>query len=165
MKKIIFIGFFASTLFLLNACSENVQYEEPTQLIPNDLAVDLSRRYNNERAQLITTNIGKDDATAVWYSIEELENYINYVKTQGTEKGIEVTGIRMYMGVYPTDNSYREKAGLTTIFLSPTKKREVNVKAKSLRTKQSLEENVDATELQPLNYGGIGHPPRVMYPQ
>lgn len=165
MKKTIFIGFIVSTLFVLNACSENVQYENPTQLITNDLAVDLSKRYHEERAGLISTNIRRDDATAVWYSIEELENYINYVKCQGTEKGINVTGIRLYLGVYPNDNSYNEKAGLTTIFLSPTKKREANVKAKTARTEQTLEENVDATELQPLNYGGIGHPPRVMYPQ
>lgn len=159
------MGFIASSLLVLNACTDKVKYEDPKQLIPTDLAIDLSKRYHNERAPLITSNIGKDDATAVWYSIEELENYINYVKTQGSEKGIDVTGIRMYMGVYPTDTSYGEKSGLTTIFLSPTKKKAINIKNTKSRIARTLEENIDATELQPLNYGGIGHPPKVVYPQ
>lgn len=165
MKMTIFAGLLATTLFVLNSCSENVQYEQPSQLITHDLAVELSERYHESRAELISKSILKDDVTAVWYSIEELENYLNYVKNQGAEKGIDVTGIRLYLGVYPNDSSYKEKAGLTTIFLTPTKKREATINVESSRTDQYSEENIDAIELQPLNYGGIGRPPRVMYPQ
>ena len=171
MKQTIFVIALATTLLFLNACSEKQQYEEPTQLITNNIATDLSGRYIEKRSGLILADIGKEDASAVWYSIEELENYINYVKCQGTEKGIDVTGVRFYMGVYPNDSIvYKEKAGLTTIFLSPTKKRTADLNAnrkleRSARDEQSSEENVDATEIQPLNYGGIGHPPKITYPQ
>ena len=171
MKQTTLVIALATTLLFLNACSEKQQYEEPTQLITNNLATDLSGRYIEKRSGLISTDIGKEDASAVWYSIEELENYINYVKCKGTEKGIDVTGVRFYMGVYPNDSVvYKEKAGLTTIFLSPTKKRAANQNAnskseKSARDGQSSEENVDATEIQPLNYGGLGHPPKITYPQ
>lgn len=168
MKKSMLIIVLATTLLFLNACT-NKQYEEPTQLINNDLAKDLSARYSERRSGLILADIGKEDASAVWYSIEELENYINYVKREGTEKGIDVNGIRFYMGVYPDDSTvYKEKAGLTTIFLAPTKKRDTlfNKTKKVARTAQSMEEkNIDVTEIQPLNYGGIGHPPKVSYPQ
>ncbi|HEY6587624.1 MAG TPA: hypothetical protein VIY98_04965 [Nitrososphaeraceae archaeon] len=142
------------------------QFDEPTQLITNELATDLNSRYIEKRSGLILSNIGKEDANAVWYSIEELENYINYVKTKGIEKGIEVNGIRFYIGVYPEDGvKYKEKSGLTTIFLSPTKKRTLNISERSLEVNSSIEVNIDVTEIQPLNYGGIGNPPRVNYPQ
>jgi len=169
MKQTILVITITTTLLFLNACTDKPQYEAPTQLITNNLASDLSARYSEKRSGLILADIGKEDASAVWYSIEELENYINYVKCKGTEKGIDVTGVRFYMGVYPSDSTaYHEKAGLTTIFLSPTKKRTLvpNRVEKSARTSQSLdEENVDATEIEPLNYGGIGNPPKVIYPQ
>lgn len=142
------------------------QFAEPTQLITKELATDLNSRYIEKRSGLILSNIGKEDANAVWYSIEELENYINYVKTKGIENGIEVNGIRFYIGVYPEDGvKYKEKAGLTTIFLSPTKKRTLNVLEKSLDDTLSIEVNVDVSEIEPLNYGGIGNPPRIEYPQ
>ncbi len=169
MKQTILVIGLATTLLFLNACTDKPQYEAPTQLINNNLASDLSARYSEKRSGLILADIGKEDASAVWYSIEELENYINYVKCEGTEKGIDVTGVRFYMGVYPNDSTtYHEKAGLTTIFLSPTKKRTLvpNRAEKSARMNTSLEEeNVDATEIEPLNYGGIGNPPKVIYPQ
>ncbi|CAM4425821.1 hypothetical protein [Flavobacterium terrigena] len=142
------------------------QFDEPTQLITKELATDLNNRYIEKRSGLILSNIGKEDANAVWYSIEELENYINYVKTKGIENGIEVNGIRFYIGVYPEDGvKYKEKAGLTTIFLSPTKKRTLNILERSLADDPLLEVNVDVTEIEPLNYGGIGHPPKITYPQ
>lgn len=142
------------------------QFDEPTQLITHNMATDLNKRYNEKRSGLILSDIGKEDANAVWYSIEELENYINYVKTKGIEKGIEVNGIRFYIGVYPEDGvKFKEKAGLTTIFLSPTKKKETNLLEKNLEINSLTEVNVDVTEIEPLNYGGIGQPPKITYPQ
>lgn len=142
------------------------QFDEPTQLITSELALDLNKRYNEKRSGLILSNIGKEDTNAVWYSIEELENYINYIKTKGIEKGIEINGIRFYIGVYPEDGlKYKEKAGLTTIFLSPTKKKISGNLEKSLDANTSVEVNVDVTEIEPLNYGGIGNPPKITYPQ
>lgn len=142
------------------------QFDEPTQLITKELATDLNSRYIEKRSGLILSKIGKEDANAVWYSIEELENYINYVKTKGIENGIEVNGIRFYIGVYPEDGiKYKEKAGLTTIFLSPTKKRTMNILERSLIDNLSIDANVDVTEIEPLNYGGIGNPPKIVYPQ
>ena len=142
------------------------QFSEPTQLITTNMAVDLNKRYNEKRSSLIVSDIGKEDANAVWYSLEELENYINYIKTKGTEKGIEVNGIRFYIGVYPDDAvKYKEKAGLTTIFLSPTKKKVSNVLERSLVENSSVQVNVDVTEIEPMNYGGYGNPPKLTYPQ
>lgn len=142
------------------------QFDEPTQLITTNIALDLNKRYNEKRSGLILSDIGKEDANAVWYSLEELENYINYIKTKGIEKGIEVDGIRFYIGVYPEDVvKYKEKAGLTTIFLSPTKKKTSNISERSLVDTSSVEENIDVTEIEPLNYGGYGNPPKITYPK
>ncbi|WP_310554756.1 hypothetical protein [Flavobacterium sp.] len=171
MKRTYIIMTTTMSLFLLNSCSDKKNYEAPTQLISTVLASDLNDRYINERSGIIEESIQRQDANAVWYSIEELENYIYYAKCEAKKTDKEINGIRFYFGVYPNDTiRYKEKAGLTTLFLSPTMKR-INVdkvdksqnKTKRLQS-PTPEENVDVTEVQPLNYGGIGHPPIVEYP-
>jgi hypothetical protein len=157
------------SLGLMISCKDVPRYENPTQLITVDAAKDLNTRFISERSNIISQSINKDDANAVWFSIEELENYINYVKCEGDKQNIDINGIRFYMGVYPNDpTNYQEKAGLSTIFLSPTKKKaSVNIKSVSKTSARQLpttEENTDVTTIQPLNYGGIGHPPKIEYP-
>ena len=90
---------------------------EPTQLISLEKARELNKNYNDTRAALHQQKLGKEDANAVWYSLQELENYIAYIKKQGVEKGYDVDGIRLYMGVYPSTDE-ASKAGYTTLFLA-----------------------------------------------
>ncbi|MBP9793026.1 MAG: hypothetical protein KBC56_03420 [Flavobacterium sp.] len=167
MKKTYFISAIISTL-LLSSCGSGIIYNPPTQLISQEKAKNLNLKYINERSNLITQNLNVEDANAIWYSIEELENYLHYVKKEGKEKGIEVTGIRFYLGVYPNDiPNYQEKAGMTTIFLSPTKKNARNKQElrseKTNKQTNRTEENIDAVEISPLNFGGMGNPPKIEY--
>ena len=64
--------------------------------------------------------ITPDDNRSSLFTIEELENYINYLKE--SEKGID--GIRIYLGSYGEDMD--KKSNKTTVFLAPTKKGEDN---------------------------------------
>lgn len=132
---------------------------QPKQLITKEFAKQLNEGYIKERANLKAKVNDEEDANAVWFSLEELENYINYIKVEGESKGIEVTGVRFYLGVYPEDIQEKEKAGKTTIFLTPTKKNNVGG-AMLLAT---TDENVDATEIEPMNYGTMGNPPKLEY--
>ena len=157
------------TLFLFQSCTEvEVKHEEPTQLISNDVAKELNRNYNNTRHRLVSQSINKEDANSAWYSIKELENYIYYIKKQGKAKGYNVNGIRFYLGAYPNTSEYNEKANMTTIFLTPTGKRTDVQKGSFLSlpamTIQTLEENPDIEEIEPMNFGGMGHPPKATYP-
>jgi hypothetical protein len=156
----------SGSFFLFQSCqkdeNENVDeqtvssYEKPKQLITNDFAKQLTGNYTASRPAF-AKGTNKIDANAVWYSLAELENYINYIKTEGKQKGYNVDGIRLYYGVYPENYIEQKKAGLTTIFLSPTGAKK---NAKILQNSHG-----DIMELLPMNYGGLGNPPKIDYGQ
>lgn len=128
---------------------------QPSQLITVEKAKQLNQNFNLLR---LTAN---EDANAVWYSLEELQNYINYIKDQGNQKGYIVDGIRFYLGVYPP-NEPNGRAGLTTIFLSPTGQLvQTNGVKISLMAQQTGSD--DITVIQPLNFGSMGNPPKMNY--
>jgi hypothetical protein len=139
---------------------------KPSQLITKEFAKELNLNYNKKKAASLATAKGvkKEDANAIWYSIEELENYIHYVKTQGAENGYNVDGIRFYFGAYPEDEKHGEKAGLTTLFLVPTGKKAIAATAKIETFALVQEQNSsDIQDLSPMNYGNIGRPPSLIY--
>ncbi|WP_337965589.1 hypothetical protein [uncultured Flavobacterium sp.] len=137
---------------------------KPSQLITKEFAKQLNLNYNKKRAGLAAKAAKKEDANAIWYSLEELENYIHYIKTQGLEDGYTVDGIRFYFGVYPDDEKHGEKAGLTTLFLVPTGKKTVTsiAKVQSFALVQE-QTSSDVESLSPMNYGNIGRPPSLIY--
>ncbi|VXB69134.1 conserved exported hypothetical protein [Flavobacterium sp. 9AF] len=155
-------------LFLFQSCTEvEVKHDEPTQLISNKVAKELNQNYNRTRHSIISQTINKEDANSAWYSLEELENYIYYVKKQGKEKGYDVDGIRFYLGAYPDTQEYDTKANMTTIFLTPTGKKTSVQKGSVLNLPammQTSEENADIEEISPMNFGTMGHPPKAIYP-
>jgi len=136
---------------------------KPSQLITKEFARQLNSNYNNKRASLVAGKEEKEDANAIWYSLEELENYIHYIKTNGAKDGYNVDGIRFYFGVYPDDEKHGEKAGLTTLFLVPTgKKAENNTQVQSFALMKEAASS-DIESLDPMNYGKIGRPPSLIY--
>ncbi|MDQ1165728.1 hypothetical protein [Flavobacterium sp. SORGH_AS_0622] len=137
---------------------------KPSQLITKEFARQLNVNYNNKRASLTAKKTQKEDANAIWYSLEELENYIHYIKTNGANDGYNVDGIRFYFGVYPDDEKHGEKAGLTTLFLVPTGKKIENNTAK-IQSFALVQEaySSDIQSLEPMNYGNIGRPPSLLY--
>jgi hypothetical protein len=171
MKKINSLLLMAFVVFfVLSSCNEKKVYDEPKQLITRDLAVEFNSNYNLKMEKILNDTSEYAHANAVWYSIEELENYINYVKTQGSKKGYNVNGIRMYLGVYPNKKEYGKKKGMTTIFLTPTgnkiqaeKGSFLNITTAQEQTTTSTDED-DIDELRPMNFGTMGHPPKMVYP-
>jgi hypothetical protein len=142
--------------------------EKPSQLITKEFAKQLNLNYTNKKAQLTAKSSDKEDANAIWYSLEALEAYIDYIKTHGAESGYEVDGIRFYFGVYPDDEKLGEKAGLTTLFLSATGRKtntdsddNTNLVQGFAATKQAA--SADIQSLEPMNYGNIGRPPSLIY--
>jgi pyridoxine 5'-phosphate synthase PdxJ len=74
------------------------------------------KNYKKERWVHNSNRLGKEDSLSVWYSIEELEEFIAMSKEHGAD------GIKLYFGVY--DKDYEEKplvAGRQTIALVATK--------------------------------------------
>ncbi|MDQ6472767.1 hypothetical protein RB619_19175 [Flavobacterium sp. LHD-80] len=140
------------------------QPERPTQLITKKFAKELHTNFMKYRASIIAKYIKKEDANAVWFSVEELENYIHYIKSKGEKTGYNVNGIRIYFGVYPEEKKYAEKAGLMTVFLTATGKKIKTPKTGEIQTFALLsDENSDISSIEPMNYGSIGRPPALDY--
>ncbi len=130
----------------------------PKQLITKDFAIELNQNYLNSRSTIIRDALGGQDADAVWYSLEELENYLEYVKSEAKAKNYQVDGIRLYLGAYPEKTTYGASSGKTTIFLTPTGwADDVDLAARG-------EQSPDISEIQPMNFGGVGNPPTLEYP-
>jgi hypothetical protein len=139
---------------------------KPTQLITRRFAKELHSNFMKYRASIIAKYIKKEDANAVWFSVEELENYIHYIKSKGERTGYDVNGIRIYFGVYPEQKKYEEKAGLMTVFLQATgKKIKKAAKEGEIQTFALVMDNGDGdiSTIEPMNYGSIGRPPSQLY--
>ena len=74
------------------------------------------RNYKKERWVHNSQRLGKEDSLSVWYSIEELEEFMSIAKNHGAD------GIKLYFGAY--DKDYKEQplyAGRQTVVLVATK--------------------------------------------
>jgi hypothetical protein len=75
--------------------------------------------YKKERWVQNSKHIGKEDSLSVWYSVEELEEFLQKAKDHGGD------GIKMYFGAYGHENAPKELyADRQTIVLVATKQKE-----------------------------------------
>ncbi|MDF2193607.1 hypothetical protein [Paraflavitalea sp. CAU 1676] len=89
------------------------------------------RNYKRERWVHNSEHIGKEDSLSVWYSVEELEGFIERIKANGGD------GIKMYFAAYPENFEKRpEYSGRQTIVMVATRSRqtEAGVANKDLYT-------------------------------
>lgn len=83
------------------------------------------RNYKQERWAQNSERIGKEDSMSLWYSIEEMEEFLATAKKNGAN------GIRMYFAVYSNDyKATPEYAGRQTM---------VMVASKAKRTEKGIE--------------------------
>ena len=79
----------------------------------------LIRNYKRERWVHNSKRIGKEDSLSVWYSIEELEAFLQKAKEHGGD------GVKLYFGAY--DENYSDNplyAARQTVVFVATKSRE-----------------------------------------
>jgi hypothetical protein len=75
--------------------------------------------YKKERWANNSKHIGKEDSLSVWYSVEELEDFLQMVKANGGD------GIKMYFGAYDTEHAPKPLyADRQTIVMVATKVKE-----------------------------------------
>lgn len=79
----------------------------------------LIRNYKQERWVNNSKHIGKEDSLSVWYSAEELEQFLEKIKMHGAD------GVRFYFAAY--DKEYKEQplyAGRQTMVMVATQSKE-----------------------------------------
>ncbi|MDC7995422.1 hypothetical protein [Altibacter sp. HG106] len=113
---------------------------KPEKCITVAEARNLQNNWIASRAQQIENALGNQDTREVMWSLEELQEYLEYIKEESDKAGIKNPGVRVYFGAY--DNNDNDRA---TVFFAPTKGPENND-----------ENNYD---IAPFNVGNSGWPP------
>ena len=91
----------------------------PEKCISVEEARELHNEWCNTRTPRIDDCMGFEDTREFWWSVEELEEYLKYVKKQSRKQGIDNPGIRIYFGAYQLSKC-KSKKGYATLFLAPT---------------------------------------------
>ncbi|OIQ24022.1 hypothetical protein [Lacinutrix sp. MedPE-SW] len=107
----------------------------PSGIITPKQAKELNDNWTRLRASANKSSAGQDDNRSSWYSLEDMEQYIELIKNENPN----VNGIRFYLGVETTET---DPKGLTTIFMVPTEEKDG--------------ENADIAEASGMDRGGVG---------
>lgn len=77
------------------------------------------RNYKQERWIHNSRRLGKEDSLSVWYSIEELEEFLQLAKEHGGD------GVRLYFGAYDKENAPKKGyEGRQTVVFVATRQKE-----------------------------------------
>ncbi len=127
--------------------------EKPTKTISVPKAKEYQKKWVDTRALDIEKGQGYRDTREFWYSVEELQDYLDYVKQESAAQGVKHPGIRIYFAAYPTSSNQKS---LATVFLAPTKEKGRVEGEEELSQPANNENNYD---IDPLNEGGTLWPP------
>ncbi|MBT3587248.1 MAG: hypothetical protein HN507_01220 [Flavobacteriaceae bacterium] len=112
----------------------------PKNCISVTKAKELQKNWNNTRALYIGKALGARDINAVTFNIDQLQDFIDYVKSKSASQRIAKPGIRVYFAAY--NNAVSDKA---TVFLNATESDDGN--------------SANNYGIDPLNFGTNGWPP------
>lgn len=115
--------------------------EKPAKCIPVNDARTLQENWISTRQEAIDNAIGEEDNRSCYYTVAELQEYLNYVTEMSNEQDIANPGIRLYFAAYNEDSNKK-----ATIFLAPT-----------VGDAHNSENNYN---IDPFNLGSSGFPPR-----
>ena len=159
-----------SISFLAASCVEpdDEITEMPQGLITSQAADDMEELYVANQYAVLNKALAEagdnePDSRETWFSIEEMERYIAYVKRASDSLGYKNLGIRIY------NAGKKERNGkiYTTVFLTPTHRDEKKVGIESFFVNSAnaqptaVSANQNSTTLYSLDYGEFGKPPKV----
>jgi hypothetical protein len=108
------------------------------------------RTYKQERWVYNSERIGKEDSLSTWYSIEELEEFIETAKTNGAD------GIKIYFAAYPKDFAKDpEYAGRQSVVLVATKQKQTE---EGVQNKDVYVAGQAGAQILAYNFGSICPP-------
>ena len=113
---------------------------KPDKCISVEEARNLQSNWVETRAAEIKKAEGATDARDFTFSLNDLQEFLDYVKEASTEQGISNPGVRVYFGAYDSEESTK-----ATVFLAATD---------GAGGDANNNYNVD-----PLNRGNTGWPP------
>ena len=124
---------------------------KPKKCISVDEAKELQKVWCDTRTPEIDKCLGFEDTRDFWWSVEDLMEYLKYVKKQSRKMGVKDPGIRIYFGAYP-ETKCKMKKGFSTVFLAPTGAPVGGVG----KDGDTAPNNYG---IDPMNFGSSGNPP------
>lgn len=88
---------------------------KPAKCIPVADAKQLQDNWVSTRAVEIERGQGAIDTREFYYTVAELQEFLDYVRDQSAKQGFDAPGVRIYFGAY--DSAKTDRA---TVFLAPT---------------------------------------------
>ncbi len=134
----------------LDANTETGLVQKPWNMISYKGIIERLEHYDKTRKPVLEQALGFEDTRINYYSIETIENYINYVKQLSKEKGIEFTGINFVSGAYPEDANYGTPKYQHIMFMPTT---EIDGKQIGFDPVQSSKEKVVTIKEMLASYG------------
>ncbi|WP_024771318.1 hypothetical protein [Aquimarina macrocephali] len=125
--------------------------KRPAKCITQEEAKELQHVWCCTRTPEIDKCIGFEDTREFHWSVEELQEYLKYVKKKSKKQGIDNPGIRVYLGAYPKGKCKMDK-GYSTVFLAPTG-------APAGEMGKGGDSAPNNYGIEPFNEGGAGNPP------
>lgn len=125
--------------------------KKPAKCISVEEAKKQQQEWIHTRGREIERGGKFKDTRDFWYSLDELQGYLDYVREKSKEQGVEKPGIRFYLGAYP-GNAHK---GSSSIFLAPTREKDATVETET----EEEEKDPNNYEIEPYNTIGTGWPP------
>ncbi len=123
---------------------------KPTKCISVQQAKTLQQEWWKTRLEVTTNNNRHKDTCEFHFTLEELQEYLDYVKEASAAAGLSNPGINIWFGAYQAKD---KRPSLSTIFLSATKRKNSEAVDESGR---DYDEN---PEIDPLNQNNGPWPP------
>ncbi len=130
---------------------------KPEKCISIEEAKELQKTWCDTRTHEIHKCVGFEDSRQFWWSVEELEEYLKYVKKKSKKQGILNPGIRFFFGAYPKSKCNAGQ-GHSTLFLAPTGAVPKNLGKGDDSNEEEEEENPNNYEIEPFNRGNDDKP-------
>lgn len=155
--------FVVSLLFSVSSCLTRVKPSDSRFAFTSKLIT--SEEANIIEQEYINTRWNGKDSRMYNYKIEELEGYINYVKTETKRRKIKDVSIRVYMAAYPKSGYTKmddpNYAGYQTIFFAPVAS-ETSGKSNGEKNGDGAEEDLIAiSDMFYMNMGSMRPPGKI----
>lgn len=92
--------------------------KKPKKCISVKEAKELQKNYVDKIEKTLKKELGCEECREFWWSLEEIEEYITYVKSEAKEKEYENLGLRFYLGHYGKKTKHHDDQ--MTMFIAPT---------------------------------------------
>jgi hypothetical protein len=130
-------------------------------------AVTLFNTYEQTYIQAFAEKVSKEYYTkAVWYSLAEIKEYIQYLHTQSAKHQLAITGIDVFFGVYDKNPELELKSNAQTLFLAPSRQNQTIINNQATLLNTFLENDFlykdttsDEDESLAYNMGQLSPPP------